>query len=243
MHEGGDFRVYGEADGLVGHGVRCFGETADGAIWLSTFERVFRFEGDRLAEVRAPDGTSLREVTCFHGDPEGAMWMGRLNDGLTRWRPGDMAQISITNGLPVRGVYDILPDARGGFWMASNRGIVRVEFEVLRALADGRRERFEGQLVPEADGLESVECPSGQQPIAARDEEGRLWFATMKGVAMIDPSQFRENPVTPPPRIEEVVYTVHSGGERGGSAVERRVEAPFPAVLELPPGSHRVEGH
>jgi len=65
------------------------------------------------------------------------------------------------------------------------------------------------------DGLQSAECCTGVEsgllrilpghPGVLKDRGGRLWFATGKGVAVVDPGRLRTNPVSPPVLIEEVL--------------------------------------
>jgi signal transduction histidine kinase len=122
--------------------------------------------------------------------------------------------------------------------MATSRGIVRAQRDDLEAVADGRAAHLKNQLLDLSDGLPSVECASGVQPTCARDARGRLWFATSKGVAVVDPAQFLLNTNPPPLQIESVVY--HTAR---GDATERRIEAPFASRLVLPAGSRRIEIH
>lgn len=243
MLEGETFRVFGAEANTPKGAVHAFGEDRPGRIWMSNFDGVFRLEGDRWNEVLPSDGKPFREVTCFLSESDDTWWMGTLSDGLIRWRGDQVRRINRSQGLPVRGVYAMLSDGLGNFWMASGQGIARATRESLNGLADGEVSQFSGQLLDPSDGLASGECPGGQQPIAARDAQGRLWFATLKGVAMVDPAQFQANTVLPAAIIESLVYTLETRSTSAGIPVERRVAGPFEGELELPPGSQRIEVH
>src|SRR4029453_1995192 len=54
-----------------------------------------------------------------------------------------------------------------------------------------------------ADGMKTSECNGGGQPAGWKTRDGRLWFPTLKGVVVIDPSQI--NALPPPVVIERVV--------------------------------------
>src|SRR5262249_35868312 len=151
-------------------------------------------------------GNSVRHVTCLKGDKDGSMWLGSLGAGLMRWRKGELAIIGGDAGLPALNVHGIVEDTQGFFWMPSNRGVMRVRRSDLQSVADSNTRKLVGQLLDQNDGLVGLECPYGQQPTCARDANGRLWFATVKGVAMIDPSLFSNNTVAPLVNIEEVDY-------------------------------------
>ena len=73
-------------------------------------------------------------------------------------------------------------------------------------MADGAQSRLTVQLLDLADGLSSLECPSGVQLSCARDAAGQLWFATLKSAARIDPKGFEGNALPPPVKIESLVY-------------------------------------
>ena len=52
--------------------------------------------------------------------------------------------------------------------------------------------------------MASRECNGGTQPVAWKSSDGKLWFATTKGVAMIDPNRARAAaapPVIDPGRL------------------------------------------
>jgi len=82
-----------------------------------------------------------------------------------------------------------------------------------------------------------VECAGGQQPTCARDASGRLWFATLKGVATIDPAAFRLNTIPPPVIVEQVGYNAPAPTNE----VDVRVAGPFTKPLRLPLGTRRIE--
>ena len=53
--------------------------------------------------------------------------------------------------------------------------------------------------------METNECGGGGHPAGWKTEDGKLWFATIKGVVMIDPAQLRLNTQLPPVAIEKIV--------------------------------------
>ena len=48
-----------------------------------------------------------------------------------------------------------------------------------------------------ADGMKISEASSGGHPAAWRMSDGMLWFATLKGVATVDPAHLATNRVPP----------------------------------------------
>ncbi len=244
-----NLRVFGAADGLPAEGARCFAEDSGGTIWLSTHQGVFRWATNQFVELRDRGGR-LRNITCFKADADGTLWLGSLDQGLLCQREERLARIEPAAGLP-RSVLGILEDATGYFWLASNRGVVRVRAQDLRLAAAGKVSLLDCQQLDLSDGLPSAECTSGQQPSCARDANGNLWLAPLKGAAMIHPADFRVNTNSPPVQIEELIYRLpdHANVPRDGSASPPpmetvvRLAAPFPEPLRLPPGSRQIEIH
>jgi PAS domain S-box-containing protein len=127
--------------------------------------------------------------------------------------------------------------------------LLRAAWADLQAVADQKKHRLDSQLFTRSDGLESAECAGGGQPAAARDAQGRLWFATAKGVARLDPARLRLNPVPPSVLIEELSYL--PAGATSGDAVQSsaggndrsrvRLLPPFAQPVRLPPGSHNLQ--
>jgi len=231
--DGVSLRVFTAADGLAPDGAYCFAEDSHGVIWLSTHNGVFRSENDHFAEL-LDNGRPLRDILCFKADADGTLWMGSRDQGLLRRRDEKITRIG---GLPVRAVYGILEDSAGYLWLTGNRGVVRVSAKALRSAAEDKVSRPDFQVLGLSDGLPSVECAGGQQPTCARDASGRLWFATLKGVATIDPAAFRLNTIPPPVIVEQVGYNAPAPTNE----VDVRVAGPFTKPLRLPLGTRRIE--
>ena len=53
-----------------------------------------------------------------------------------------------------------------------------------------------------SDGMLNRECNGGRQPAGIKAKDGRLWFPTQDGVAVIDPENVEFNPLPPPVVIE-----------------------------------------
>lgn len=249
--DGASLRVFTAADGLPADGARSFAEDSHGVIWLSSDNGVFRWENDRFVEL-LDNGQPLRNITCLKADADGTLWMGSRDKGLLCLRDGRVARIG---SLPIRAIDGILEDAAGFFWLASNRGVMRVLGKDLRLAAEGKVSVLDSLVLDVSDGLPSVEFASGQ-PTSARDASGRLWFATLKGVAMIDPAEFRLNTNPPPVTVEQVVYHTtaprqpahdSTADQLNRSTTQDEVEvsqaAPFTQQLRLPAGSRHIEIH
>jgi ligand-binding sensor domain-containing protein/signal transduction histidine kinase len=195
----GRWERFGPADGLVHPQVLSIHEGADGTLWIGTREGLNRLRGGML-DVPA-GGRDLGLVLAIREDLEGTLWLGTRGRGLWRFRDGRWNVYSTADGLPHDTVLHILEDDDGYLWLSSPRGIYRVS---RRELADKQTHARAGVTYDRAEGLDTVECNGGFQPAGWRTRDGRLWFPTMKGVAVIDPRRTPVNTVPPSVHIESV---------------------------------------
>ena len=98
-----------------------------------------------------------------------------------------------------------VPDSRGrrgSFWMSCNRGIYRVRKQELNEFAAGQRRAVTSVAYGKSDGMVNAECNGGLWPAGIKTRDGKLWFPTQDGVAVIDPATVATNPQPPPVVIE-----------------------------------------
>lgn len=244
----GRLQSFGPEHGLPAGGIRGFGEDGQGAIWVAHAEGVFRLRDDRFEPVPIPGSgdRELPQVQCFLPDTGSGLWMGTSHDGLLHWREGRVRRIGPSEGLPDAAIHGMVEDGAGCLWLGTRRGIVRVRVEDLEAHLAGATHRIPCQLLDRSDGMPGAEVPAGRQPVCGRDRQGRIWFATSRGVAAVRPGEFQINPAVPRTVIEDVTYEAPTG-EAGTQPVEmgqvprRQINAPLPDPVTLPRGTRRLE--
>jgi len=182
--------------------VQTFHQTSDGAIWVATARAgLFRVLDGTVVRVTSDQGLASDSVRALHEDRRGRLWVGTEGRGLCRisdpappFRRIDC--IDSSRGLYDDGIHRILDDRLGRFWMSTNRGIFRVAAAQLEAVLDGRRRRLDCRSYTERHGLRHREANGGVQSAGVRTSDGRLWFPTQAGAAVIDP---RRSPPAPAP--------------------------------------------
>lgn len=166
---------------------------------------VFRWQQERLTRFSERDGLADDHVSCLYVDREGGVWAGGSTGGLTRIRQGRLDRFSPRTGLPSARLSAILEDDQQTLWVGCERGIFSVSRAHLDEVAAGRRAVVTCRLYGRSEGLRGLECSGGVQPACWKARDGRLWFATVAGAAVVDPEDLPSNPVPPPVVIEEVV--------------------------------------
>jgi signal transduction histidine kinase/ligand-binding sensor domain-containing protein len=220
---GDQVRLWTPAQGLPAHPIEAIAEAGDGAVWLGGRRGLTRLDDNGTRTYTKADGLAHDHARSLFRDTDGTLWIG--GGGLTRYRTGRFAAIHEVDGLPVETVKSIVADNLGYLWWGTPRGVFRCAKIELDDFCEGRRRRIEPTRFDLADGMPSNEC-SGYQSGVWKGPDGRLWFATMNGVAVIDPANLPKNPVTPPVVIEAV-----TADGRVREAVSGRVTVPPGTLL------------
>ncbi|MBS1796605.1 MAG: hypothetical protein JSS81_22420 [Acidobacteria bacterium] len=153
----------------------------------------------------AADGLAGNYVRSLYEEPDGTLWIGTYDSGLSRLKDGKLSSFRIENGMFSNNVFCILEDDNGWLWMNSNQGIYRVSKQNLNDFADGRTNYLTSIAYTKKDGLLSSEGNGGKQPAGIRRANGELWFPTLRGVAVIDPQNVSTNPLPPAVHLEEIL--------------------------------------
>ena len=212
-------RRYTLSDGLPSQALVAFLETRDGVIWVGTTSGLARLDGERFTSFRKADGLGGEFVRSLFEDSEGTLWIGTYDSGIIRYKDGAFRTIAKKDGLFSDGVFCILEDDDGWFWMNSNQGIYRVRRQDLNDFADGSISTINSAGYGPEDGLQNVEGNGGKQPAGLRSSDGRLWFPTAGGLAVIDPKRVHRDERAPEVLIEEIKIDQKEVPASGGEIV------------------------
>jgi len=246
---GGHATVYGPGQGFTVELIMPMVREDSGTIWYGTHSGVVRFAQGTFTRFTTHDGLAGNSVFSLYLDPYGSLWVGTLT-GLSRLKNGRFTSITAAQGLPDDTAYSILQDAQDHLWMSNNKGLSRVSRRELEEVADGRRERVHGILFDDRDGMRAGECNGGGQPSGWRARDGKLWFASLLGVAGVNPEDARLQPTPPRPHIEElrvqgqpVPLTEQLELAPGQQGLDIRFTAFVPHGAERVPLRYRLEGY
>jgi signal transduction histidine kinase/ligand-binding sensor domain-containing protein len=162
--------------------------TQSSGLWMRTPADVWRHWG-------TADGLPSETVRQVVFGTEGTIWVTTPR-GIGVMSGSDLqrfAGIGKIQGLPEEGVRQILDDGEGNFWVGVRQSVFRVSKEEALAVVQGRRPFVLVQTFGPGDGLESELTGGDCGPLAIKTDKGELWFATRKGVAVIDPVKLQED--------------------------------------------------
>jgi signal transduction histidine kinase/ligand-binding sensor domain-containing protein len=235
-YENGNCTWHGRKEGLALPDVRTITEDSSGTIWFGMLGGgLGRLQNGKLTQFRKHDGLASDFVWSLFVDEEDALWIGTFGGGLCRLKQGKFVTLATEQGLPNNVICHIEDDGRGNFWISSYGGIFRVRKNDLRQCADEITKSVFCFIYGKADGLSTLECSGGFQPSGCQTRDGRIWFPTTKGLAVVNPADVKINPLLPPTVVEEASVD--------GQAVSllSEADAAKPFRLEIPPGKERFE--
>ena len=188
------FTTYTTRDGLANNFIGAIFEDSKGNLWVGTLGGLNKIHDGQFQTFTTKDGLSSNTVISLYEDASGDLWIGTNGGGLNRFHDGKF--VSFTGAADV--IYRILEDQQQNLWCSSNKGIFRVN----------KSELDKGNVNPTfygpADGTLTRESSGGGHPAGWKTSDGRLWFATIKGLAVIDPEHIPLNTSPPPIAIEQL---------------------------------------
>jgi signal transduction histidine kinase/ligand-binding sensor domain-containing protein len=151
-------RTWQREEGFPQTAIQALAQTRDGYLWLGTDEGVVRFDGLRFVPFGVRDGLKGGAVRALCGDSRGALWIGGLSSGLSRWLGGDISNFTVQDGLPSDTITALAEDREGRVWVGTDSGLVlwrRGSVEEMPAAA-----QFKGR---------NITC-------LFRDKQGDMWL-------------------------------------------------------------------
>jgi signal transduction histidine kinase/ligand-binding sensor domain-containing protein len=226
-YENGVTRFLTRKDGLAADDTHALLESANGDLWVGGYGGLTRIRKGEFTRWTEKDGLPSANIWSFHEDNDGTLWIGTYDGGLVRFKDGKLTSYSVKDGLFDEGVFRILEDAHGYFWISCSRGVFRINKQDLNAFASGDLKKVTSTAYGKIDGMLDVECNGGLEPSGIKTRDGKLWFPTRNGVAVIDPESVVHDSVPPLVMVE--------------SSLVDNVATPVNAPLRIPPGRPNVE--
>lgn len=201
-------------------------EDLTGSMWFAMKDGLFRLRPGRPIEhVEIAGADTKANVLSITRATGGGVWLGLENIGLVRFRDG-IPPLILThrNGLPIVSPGAVIEE-KDALWLSGEKGLVRVDLQSLESVASGRLTRLQLRLFNRGDGLASDIFRRSYQPVAVKAGDGRMWFATHKGVASLDPRWV----TTPANEVPAIIEEVRAERELITVTPQNRGGIPIPA--------------
>jgi signal transduction histidine kinase/ligand-binding sensor domain-containing protein len=216
----GRMETFTQANGLGSDLVGSMVRDAGGDLWIATLAGLSRLHGGKILNYTTANGLSSNVVTALLSRPNGTLLIGTQDQGWNLW-DGRRFSKAYDGGLDLAAIHAILDDGGGHLWFATGNGIARCDSAGMDGAmgATGSPDCSHWMEFGVADGLRSRETATNSHPSAWRSRDGRLWFATPKGLVEADPAHFPVNALPPPVELErftvdDVAMPLHAADSR-----------------------------
>jgi len=224
-YDDGKIDLFSRESGLSTNSIFALAEDARGTVWVGTSDGLNSIQEGRIKSYTT-DGLSHAWVVSLY-IANNILWIGTLGRGLFRFENNRFTRYTRQQGLPDDSINNILEDGAGNLWIGSNKGIFRLARNDLDAVSAGLRKWIRPVVFGKADGMKSSETNSATQPSGWRAHDGRLWFPTIRGVVVVDPTRLSLSNHYPAAHVEAML------------ADETSVNLGVP--VKLAPGTRRLE--
>ncbi|MFL5752349.1 MAG: two-component regulator propeller domain-containing protein [Bacteroidia bacterium] len=153
-------------------------------LWLATDTGVIKYDRKIALRINKAAGFTDKYVNCISQDKTGALWFG-TEDGVYRYDYKKFTLINENNGLLSNQVFLLSVDNYNNLWIGSNKGLSKLDIKEYAATGKVAVKHYGKE-----EGLQGLECNLNAQ---FKDDEGRLWFGTIKGVTIYNPKYDRPN--------------------------------------------------
>jgi streptogramin lyase len=195
VREAGHFRVLGADDGIPHMVVHSMAEDGEGRMWICGMGYgLFQKMGGRFERVPVPGMDERQPFASLAATHEGSMWVGILGMGVVRFKDGKTCVFGRESGLIVGDSVSLAEDGEGYLWIFTTDRCQRVPLVSFDAVASGQLKRLDVRPFDRRDGFPGAPR-IGFHPTMTRSADGRLWWATAKGLAEIDAGGL---PIRPP---------------------------------------------
>jgi PAS domain S-box-containing protein len=205
----------------------AFAEGADGAIYIGLRDTggLVTVRGETVSVESPSADAPTEDIRAIFPDAEGNIWLGTKSRGLAvhsqgRWWNPDTLSEPFSDHVSA-----VMEDEVGRLWLGTPKGIVWAPKQDLLAIAHGEPARGTFRLALASDGVRPGVVGAGSFPNSGKAPDGTLWFATRRGLTVVDPREIALNDVKPPVLVERVMV---DGSMKSGTAVE------------LPPGTRSL---
>lgn len=164
----------------------------------------------------------LGRVTAFLDTTRGLFAAG---NGLAVLRDSRFDMLTFSEASFVRGVRGIVEARNGDLWLNSSSGFAHLPAKELEVGLGNPAYPMKVRVIKEGEFAGAFQSLSRHMDTAARDQDGRLWFATRDGVVNLDPEVITTNR---PPTV-----TIRSMVADGQPLTADRVLAAATRTLEI----------
>ncbi len=228
VYKNGTFVNYNSSNGLSNNFIMSIIEPNPGEIWIATSGGgISIFKDDTFATLTTEQGLPSNVIFRMYKDADGVIWLA-TNNGLSRYDGSFFSDFRTDNGFLTSAIFQVVEDETNHLWITSDFGIIKIDKKELNQyVTNSDSIKIKEINYKQVDGLKRSECTAAASSIRASD--GRLWFATLGGIAIVNIYDTLVNNVKPPVWVEHF------------NVDQTKYVSTLNAAIEIPAGSKSFE--
>lgn len=155
--------------------------------WFSHFQGLSMYDGKNVLNFDENNGLNYKWVMQVTEDSLGRIWAATFSGGINIYDGKSWVYLTSEEGLSSDIAYSILTDKEGTIWVGAQNGVDRIQYDHSGKITSIRNYN-------KYDGFIGIENNGSCNYI---DSKQNLWFGTINGAMMFNPSKDQTNP-TPP---------------------------------------------
>ncbi|RUT78653.1 sensor histidine kinase [Ancylomarina longa] len=155
--------------------------------WFANFQGVSMYDGTKVVNYDETNGLNNKWVMQVSEDTLGRIWVATFSGGINIWDGRKWTYLTSENGLSSDIAYSILTDKDGAIWVGAQNGVDHINYSSSGQITSIKNyNKFDGFIGIENNGACNY-----------IDSKQNLWFGTIKGAMMFNPSKDQINPNPP----------------------------------------------
>jgi ligand-binding sensor domain-containing protein/serine phosphatase RsbU (regulator of sigma subunit) len=175
--------------------IQCIFTDKKGNTWFGTEKGAMMMDRSDVHVISKKSNFTDKKVACILDDQQGNLWFG-TGEGVFMYDGKTFLKIDENNGLTSNKIYLLIFDNSGFLWVGTNKGLDRLD-----AMQFRKSGKIEVKHYGKEEGFKGVECNINA---CCKDNKGRIWFGTIKGVTVYDHTLDKPNDVEPLTEVSKI---------------------------------------
>jgi signal transduction histidine kinase/ligand-binding sensor domain-containing protein len=162
--------------------------------WFCHFQGLSMYDGEKVINFDESNGLNYKWVMQVTEDSLGRIWAATFSGGINIWDGTNWSYLTSDEGLSSNIVYSILTDKEGTVWAGVQNGVDKIKYTKSGKISSIRNYN-------KYDGFIGIENNGGCNYI---DANNNLWFGTINGAMMFNPSKDHINSIPPTIQLTDI---------------------------------------
>ncbi len=234
MFDGDKFINFTEFDGLIHNEVQTIIEDKEGKIWIGTMGGLACTDRNIMTDFDETDGLSEKRIQALACDNNNNIWIGTFGSGLFIHEKNNLEKAAVrfvadAELLSSNNVYSLLFANDSVLIVGTDNGFDKLEIN----------EKLEIEKIKNYSKLEGFTGIENNLNAIYKDNFGKIWFGTVKGLTRYDPTKEYLN-LSPPKTHITQLYLFFENIDWGLKSDSLKPWFSIPTGLKLPHSNNHL---